>query len=69
MSGAAPTGHKRIKVLYVFATLQVGGAEELLVSEVEGLDRRTFGKRAHRGADRANGGPRHPPAPDEKQPI
>jgi len=33
---------KRVKVLYVFAALPVGGAEEVLVTEVEGLDKTRF---------------------------
>ena len=32
----------KIKILYVFAALPVGGAEELLVTEVDGLDKRRF---------------------------
>ncbi len=33
---------KRVKVLYVFAALPVGGAEEVLITEVEGLDKTRF---------------------------
>ncbi len=33
---------KRVKVLYVFAALPVGGAEEVLITEVEGLDQTRF---------------------------
>jgi L-malate glycosyltransferase len=33
---------KRVKVLYVFAALPVGGAEEVLITEVEGLDQSRF---------------------------
>ncbi len=32
----------RVKVLYVFAALPVGGAEEVLITEVEGLDKTRF---------------------------
>ena len=33
---------KRVRVLYVFAALPVGGAEEVLITEVEGLDQTLF---------------------------
>ena len=33
---------RRVKVLYVFAALPVGGAEEVLITEVEGLDKTRF---------------------------
>ena len=33
---------KRVKVLYVFAALPVGGAEEVLITEVAGLDKTRF---------------------------
>jgi glycosyltransferase involved in cell wall biosynthesis len=33
---------KRVRVLYVFAALPVGGAEEVLITEVEGLDKTRF---------------------------
>jgi glycosyltransferase involved in cell wall biosynthesis len=36
---------EKIKVLYVFAALPVGGAEELLLTEVEGLDKSIFAPR------------------------
>jgi len=35
-------GPKKIKILYVFAALPVGGAEELLYHQVEGLDKNRF---------------------------
>jgi glycosyltransferase involved in cell wall biosynthesis len=35
-------GPKKIKVLYVFAALPVGGAEELLYNQVAGLDKNLF---------------------------
>jgi glycosyltransferase involved in cell wall biosynthesis len=42
MNGENQAADKRVKVLYVFAALPVGGAEEVLVTEVEGLDRTLF---------------------------
>ena len=32
----------KFKILYIFAALPVGGAEQVLVTELEGLDRKLF---------------------------
>jgi glycosyltransferase involved in cell wall biosynthesis len=45
MNGEKQPDRKRVKVLYVFAALPVGGAEEVLVTEVEGLDPTRFDPR------------------------
>jgi glycosyltransferase involved in cell wall biosynthesis len=42
MNGEKQPDRKRVRVLYVFAALPVGGAEEVLVTEVEGLDKALF---------------------------
>jgi glycosyltransferase involved in cell wall biosynthesis len=42
MSDESQTADQRVKVLYVFAALPVGGAEEVLITEVEGLDKTRF---------------------------
>lgn len=42
MNGEKQPDRKRIKVLYVFAALPVGGAEEVLFTEVTGLDKTRF---------------------------
>ena len=42
MNGANAQSFNRVKILYVFAALPVGGAETLLLTEVEGLDKDVF---------------------------
>jgi glycosyltransferase involved in cell wall biosynthesis len=42
MNGANKEENRKIKVLYVLAALPVGGAEELLMTEVDGLDKQRF---------------------------
>ncbi len=42
MNDVNQAADRRVKVLYVFAALPVGGAEEVLITEVEGLDQTRF---------------------------
>jgi glycosyltransferase involved in cell wall biosynthesis len=42
MSAGKEISSGKIKVMYIFAALPVGGAEEVLLTEVEGLDKKTF---------------------------